>query len=495
MAVGIVPALFERTMEINPAELAQAAYLAAAETDVQKLIVKARDYHAGESFDTELQTKLDQFVIGGDVDDIKGLNISRKVVNSVLRRLSVQSFDISGLGEDETAKTASDKQAAWAGLIWKDNRMDTKQRRVHRQALVDAESFVIVSYDSAEKRPLLSPHQRYTDATVDGDGYGCKGHYPNDDISQPMEYASKRWTETYYEGATKKTRRRMTLYYPNAVYKYVHSGVDWSAFQDEGETTWPLPWVDDTNQSLGIPAIHFINPEERPEAMDAFGVQVATDQVLVDLIGAAALTAFRIFWANFQPTTDGEAPEDDDSNRLKLQPGVIIGIPDEPDAKLEAIESADLSQLMALIDKLFVWCAIITETPVSEFSASGQIAAEGTLKQQESALLARAEERQDVFGDAWEDVIKMARRLDNFFGSAGQDESLTIETIWKEAATRNQKEVREDIKAKAETGVPWQQLMVEWGYAPDKIAEMEKMADRVASLDAMALFGADQEGD
>lgn len=493
---AFIPKLFERTLDVNPVELAKAAYNAALEKAAQELVVKARDYHAGESFDEELSLKLEQFVIGGDVSDIQGLNLARKVVNSVLRRLSVQKFDMAGKGEDGESEKAQEDLALWAERIWKENRMDTKQRRVHRQTLVDGESFVLVSFDDEKGLPVFNPHQRYTSAQVEGDEYGCKAHYPNDDISQPMDYASKRWLETYYEANKKLTRKRMTVYYPDSIYKYFHNGTDWSAWIDEGDETWPIPWVTDGGEPLGIPIIHFSNPEERPEAQDAFGPQVASDHVLVDLLGAAALSAFRIYKVfGFYPTSDGQAPAEDDSNRLKIQPGIMVGTDKKTkqEAEFEAIESGDLTQIQNLINELFIWTAIVTETPISEFSASGQVAAEGTLKQQEVALLARVEERQDVFGDAWEDVIKMAIVLNNEFGQDAQAESFAIETIWKDAQTRSEEEIRESVKAKAETGVPWKQLMQEWGYSAEKIAEMEESEERLAAANAMAMLGQSEE--
>ena len=65
--VTFLPDLFRSNLEVNPAELAQLAFAAQEEMTLQKRIVKAREYHEGASFDTELVTKLEQFVIGGDV--------------------------------------------------------------------------------------------------------------------------------------------------------------------------------------------------------------------------------------------------------------------------------------------------------------------------------------------------------------------------------------------------------------------------------------------
>ena len=86
--------LFNSPNDVNPADLAKATYDALVEEAAQKLVLKARDYHAGESFDAELSSKLEQFVIGGDVSDIKGLNLARKVVNAALRRLSIEKIDV-----------------------------------------------------------------------------------------------------------------------------------------------------------------------------------------------------------------------------------------------------------------------------------------------------------------------------------------------------------------------------------------------------------------
>ena len=72
------------------------------------------------------------------------------------------------------------------------------------------------------------------------------------------------------------------------------------------------------------------------------------------------------------------------------------------------VEGGDNSGLLATFDKIVSAISVVTATPISRFHTSGQIQAEGTLKEQASDAVARAEERQIVFGNAFEDMFKIA---------------------------------------------------------------------------------------
>ena len=121
--------------------------------------------------------------------------------------------------------------------------------------------------------------------------------------------------------------------------------------------------------------------------------------------------------------------------------------------------------------------ARVFRTPLSFFQISGHRPAEGTLKQEESGLVARASKAQVGFGNAWEDVMQMAAKLNNHFGPDGGPslpDDLQIDTQWKDAETRNDRTYYETLKVKGELGVPQEILWQEMDYSPEQIEDMKQ---------------------
>jgi hypothetical protein len=137
------------------------------------------------------------------------------------------------------------------------------------------------------------------------------------------------------------------------------------------------------------------------------------------------------------------------------------------------LEGAELDKMLRVLDSFIVKLAQVTDTPISRFQITGQIARAETQKEYEGPLLAKVRQRQVIFGDAWEDCLYMARRLANVYGNAGLDEAALIETQWEPAAARDESAEVERLALKAEKlGVPRVQLWRELGYTDAQIAAM-----------------------
>ena len=456
------------------AELAFAGWLAEEERARQKNIVLVRDYYDGDQ-KVQLSERLKEFLGFSDSGRFC-LNYCATVVNAVWERLIM-----AALSSDDDQFS----QAAWDW--WVHNRMDEKQDTVHRGAVRDGEFFVIVDLD-ADNKPRYIPHPRYTDPVAGGTGFGCKAVYPDGMTSLPMEYASKRWTETVtLENGQRETRQRMTVYYPGEVRKYRQAArtgeSGWVKHQDDGDANWPIPWLDKRGRPLGIPVIHFCNPDSKSELWDAIPPQDGINKTAVDILAAADAAGFpiRVLIGKRSVTTDGKPPASDGSNYLKLSAGCWIEAGEGGDVK--TLESANLAPLVATLDSWINKLAQVTDTPLSRFQVTGQIAAEGTLKQQESPLLSKVRVRQTKFGNSWEDLAYMARKLVNTFANAGLDEDATLSVEWKPAATRDEKAHLETLKIKAELGIPDETLWQEMGYNADEIATMaaQRGEERAAS--------------
>jgi hypothetical protein len=470
------------------AELAYLNWLAGEELTRQTNIQQARDYYAGEHalVLTDRQREFLGIKSGGRF----AVNYCEAIVNAVAERLIVSGVKASNVA-----------LAAWAWETWTANRMDGVQMDVHQAAIRDGETFVMVDWDGDQGRPRFTFHPRYVSSQAEGDSFGCKAFYPNDDYRQPMRYATKRWTETVAEAGTGRqvTRQRLTVYYPDRIEKYVlatmHSEAGWLPFADEDQGVWPIPWVDAKGAPLGIPVIHFKNPDLRSELWNAIPMQDALNKALLDLLAGQDVSGFRIFFARgFYATTDGNPPATTGANYLRLAPGQIIGTT-QTEAGFTPIDPPDLSQMLEVFWGLVQVLAQITDTPTSRFQLTRQVQSADSQKESQAPLLAKGRNRQVSFGNAWEDVFSVARRLQNLYGTEQVDDQATMETTWLPLEPRDEAQHMASLALKREKlSVPLSQIWKEAGYSPEDILEMQA-SEEYQSRQAMLRLGLGQNVD
>jgi len=399
------------------------------------------------------------------------------VVDAVAERLIVTGFDTNeesqeDEGEESTRMTQAETFWEW----WTRNRMDALQRIVHTSAGRDGDTYLIVSWDDERDRPVFTPEMAY-------DGHqGVKIHYSQEKRGL-VECASKRWR--IERGGDAGYMRRLNMYYPNRVEKYISDSRDddgnWREYVEEGEEDHVKWWTDtglENGAALGVPVFHFKAADwgydyGKSDLHDIIPVQNALNKSVIDLLAAADTTGFRIF------TMIGVDP-----SNLTIAPGMWSSSMKPPGgeggASIGHIPGENLAPMIELKDSFVSEIARISRTPLSYFQASGQRAAEGTLKQQESGLVAKVSDRQVSYGNAWEDAMEMARRLSNAFGSGPEmSEDIAISTLWADAQVRNEKDHIETIGLKVEKlGIPTTIAWQEAGYSPAEIANMIEEAQR-----------------
>lgn len=356
-------------------------------------------------------------------------------------------------------------------LLWSwmtANKIDGIQGIVHTAALRDGDAYLMVDWDNDLGRPVLT----FEPACCDGEG--VKVHY-SDEHRGDVAFASKRWRPR--NGTEAGSVRRLNLYYPDRIEKYTSrddvSESDWVRYEEPGQL-WPLPWVTKAGEPIGVTVAHFKNKEQGyqygdSEISDVIPLQNAFNKSLIDLLAASDTTAFRIFWML------GDNP-----SGIKVAPGSFIYSlrpPAGPDgAAVGYFPGEDLSPLIALKDSMALEVARVSRTPVSYFQISGQVAAEGTLKQQEAPLVSKAKKRQVYFGNSWEDALNYCRRLNNAFGGGPDlDENEPIEIVWASPETRGSKEDYDVFVIKQQLGVPDEQIWSEMGYTAVQIQQFQEM--------------------
>ena len=499
--------------QMNAAQVAFLQWQVAEELARQKEVVNARMYYEGSQ--VVMTTERIRALLGlSSSEDVRlKLNVIRTVINAVAERLSIKAITATTptaqAGDDESNNTQAKEARDWAEYVWDNNRLDVLQDEAHTDAVNDGESFVIVDYVEGFGARLI-PHPRYTDpnanssasvdddnprATSAGDGFGCKVFYQNDDPAQPIIRASKRWREELGNG---KARLRLTEYYPDRIEKYeIPNGVP-VEFRDEGDTAWPLPWVDKQGQPLGVPVFCFDEPSKRPHALDAWGQQDAVNQALIDLLAGNRIAAFRIFKVfGFYPTTDGKAPAADRSNWLAIEPGGIYGTQSKGpnEAALDPIDGMEPEPFLKTLDALIQKAASVTDTPLSRFQVSGQVAGADTQKEYKDALIKKVEKRQRRFGRVWADALAMALKLEKTFGTnAALPDVAKFDIVWEPAARREIGELQQEASAKKASGVPEETIWREvWGYSEEQITAM-KAEDSYVQRQAIANMALSAQG-
>jgi hypothetical protein len=130
-----------------------------------------------------------------------------------------------------------------------------------------------------------------------------------------------------------------------------------------------------------------------------------------------------------------------------------------------------------------------TDTPSSRFTMSRQVAAEGTLKEQNASLLNKCRMRQGELGIGIADLFVIARTLHNAFFSAPMlDEEVTIAVEWEPLEQRDEdSELARAVLKVDKLEIPLAQVWSELGYTEVQIAQWEAVRAQKAA-DAAAQF-------
>lgn len=379
-------------------------------------------------------------------------NFAKVVVDALTDRLDVKGFE-----------STNDNLSKWAwDNVWLPNRLDAGQKAIHNQAIVKGDAFALVEWDEEENRPMVTSQPAemirifYSEST------------------RRPEMASKKWIWTPEIGH--QTRARMNLYYPDRVEKYVQAGHSWVKFIVEGEE-WPLPLLMPDGTPVGIPLIHFKNGVTDldygfSELIDVLPLQDILNKLLLDLVQIDDTLAFGQRWTldinhgrSKIDIVPGSVQEFHGSGNVNEHPTVGEWQPGNVDNILKSMET------------IVQHIAGVTRTPQYLFQLAGGSPSGEALKTSEAGLVHKAEDRQVIFGNAWEDVIKMAARMalankKDVGIKAG--EAFGVSTLWESAETRDDTLFLAGLESKARMGVPQYQLWREMGYTQSEIEAMKK---------------------
>jgi len=484
---------------MNVAQNTYLNWIAQEEVNRQAQVRTYRSYYDGDP--PSMMTSRQAEYLNLDRDKSVGVNVCAVIVDSLSERLEVTGFNVTAKGAQEGEENS---QANALGTMldgwWQDNRMDGTQGWVHTAAARDAEAFVVVEYDEDEERPSISHDYAY-----DGTS-GVKVHMKPGTYNK-VAFASKRWIETTSDG---NTTQRLNMYFPNRIEKWASKSVSsgrteafWTPLEsnelqrvvltDDAGTAYEAAvawWTDDGTQigkPLGVPVIPFINRDDGTgrglsELDNALPIQDAINKTFLDLMAAADMTGWQMYW------NSGKVP----AGGFKVYPGAMLPVVphnEQIPAAIGVISAGDLSQLINLWHSLIAVLSGVTGTPQSRFSPAAIQPSEGTQQQEEGALIAKTKDRQKTWGNAWEDVMRMAIKVAAAYGDIGMPDlkSLTISTVWADAIPRNETNHINSLAVKGDKlAVPQEQLWQEAGYSDAQIKKWKAESMRRQAAQRLA---------
>ncbi len=373
------------------------------------------------------------------------LNLCPAVCDAVRDKLKVENFQVEE-GADNLPKEV------WK--LWKDNRMGKRSGEVHKEAVKNGDAYVIVWVDP-NKKVTIYP-QKAMNCTVLYD----------EETPGKILWAAKTWTTPAPESKT-----RLNLYYPDRIERYISQQKTGDSlpeanglisFSDDGENS------SITNPYGIVPVFHFANNSDigsfgESELASAMPIQDALNKSVLDMLVAMEFASYRQRWAS-----GIEIEFDDDGNAIPPYTAGIerLWISESPEAKFGDFEAANLEQFLKVKSDFRIDMACVTGTPLYYFMlTSGDAPSGESLKKAETRFINKVRDRQESFGQVWEDVMAFALLLEG-------KKDVRLFADWEDPSPLSEKEKLENVVIKQEIGISDEQALIEAGYGESDIAKM-----------------------
>lgn len=378
-----------------------------------------------------------------------GSNLCRLAVTSLTERLRLTGFTRDGEPDLEL----------WAS--WVANDMDQLAAVAHREALTLGSSFIIVWADSTGS-PTISVESARQVAVQRDPG------------TRRITAAVKRWT-------TEKTTEAV-LYGADTITRF--------RANTSGATTVGFRVVEVLDNPLGRPPVVELRNTDRllgegtSELADLLPLQNSLNKLLADLMVGSEYFARPRRWA-----TGVELEEDEDGAVVNPFPeSHRMMTSEDPAAKFGQLPGADLDGYQSAITVVVEQMQAVSGLPAHYVGiTSSQPPSADGLRAAEASLTARAEQRQQTFGRAWETVAQLVYAV-----AAGTDPARAdVRAVWADPATRSMAQEADAVTKLFQVGLlPPSFALARLGYTDPEVKAI-RAARRAEALDST---GTDLEG-
>lgn len=344
-------------------------------------------------------------------------NLCPAVVDSISDRLKITAItasdDVSGAAE-----------TAWR--IWQRNRMDVRAPETHHEALLTGDGYALAWPDQAGEAVIWSLPACQMAVAYDPNRPGL------------LRQAARVWRD-------EETRWRVDVYYADRVERFASRASSTApamppSYNAGSFETYSESGVDDAAagvvaHDLGrVPVVHFPNRRYHAygisELANVVPLQNALNKTVCDMIIATEFSAFVQRWAT------GVDVGEVDENGKPVSPPFDYGVDRiltlaSADAKFGDFRTTDLTQYVEVQENLRSEIARVSGTPLHYlFITRGDFPSGEAMKSAEARFTRKVENRQVAFGNAWEDLLRLALQID---GEDVPDEG-ELSVVWESAA-------------------------------------------------------------
>lgn len=415
-----------------------------------------RAYYRGEQDTWRLTSEAHRSAFGRLFDGLKS-NLALPIVDAVEQRLTVEGFRFVN---DEAGE-----RKAWR--LWQESGLDADSKLAHTEALSVGECPVIVWRDPDATEPRITvedPLQVYVEFAPWDRRRALAG--------------LKRWWDPDERASF------AVLYLPDRV--------EWW----RGTPGWePMYWGRNPISRVPIVVLwnmpRLVEPPGRYSRGQGEHEAIYTlldlyNKTLLDMATTSEYMAFPQRYAigvtledesyvteSDELETDGEGkPIQTETATLKAGPNRLWKF-ESPDTSVGQFETADLAAYATMLDKLRADISTATHTPhrkllppPTSVPPSGE-----SVRLSDEGLTAKVKAKQLIFGDGWEDVIRLAMA---WTGDA-RAERKDIETLWRDPEVHTESEHADALVKLQALGVPQEALWRRIPASPQEVAEWKAM--------------------
>lgn len=407
-------------------------------------------------------------------------NWPQLVVDSVDERLEVEGFNFG-------SKAASDK--AWE--IWQRNQLDADAGLIHQACLGGiGRAYAIVWDEDGDGKAEIVP-QHASNAIVAYAGGS----------QRKRSAALKRWMEN--------ERWLATLYTPTHIYRFQAQGTG-----AEGKRG---PWVERDDEDFetphglkAVPMVEFginralggfdpvANALSQPMAMrPQFGMAYGEFQRVLTVIDRINTTIFALLLAqefasfpvraligdpiNWETVLDanGDPLLDADGSVVERPATPPVAINrwvqiENPDGRIVQLPESNLDNYIKSAEAHIRHLAAITKTPAHYLLGEMVNLSADAIRAAEAGLISKIRKHQRSLGESWEEVIRLAFRVEN--PSAPEADRVDAQVRWADPESRSLAE-RADAFSKLAPSLPFPAIgELVLGLTPQQIKQMEDAA-------------------
>ena len=459
------------------------------------VIARAQDYYdgahnlafAGEKF-------LEAF---GGLFNAFADNWCGVVTDAVEERMQVNGFRVDSAAQADAA----------AKKLWEQNELDLQSSIGHLDGLISG-AFYVTAW-TGEK-------ENTAEITVESAASSIVECHPK------MRRRRTAGLRTYVDDVGYE---HAELFLPDGVYLFRSKGKRSSgSVGDPARLQWVIEDQLDVASSLDsagmmpnplgvVPMVEFLNRPRltmsrragwaaHSEIASVIPLQDAVNKLLADMLVGSEFAAFpQRHLTGYEPDdelgADGKPTGNTIDPNFKSGPGKLWWLESE-DAEFGQFEAANLAQQVTTIEMVVQHIASISATPPHYLRASADRLSGESIKSAESGLVAKTRRKLRGWGAGWEDVMRLAGKIEGNEALANAEQ---METIWRDPETRTESEHVDALQKKQTLGVPDAQLWEEAGYTPEQIArfpalraqgQLEGMAANAAERARLATAEADR---